>query len=71
LGSGDAGIIALAIGGQRGLYCPLVSVEFPGVAALEMGPFDLVVRIFASEVTSDQTLGNWYHFMKHIRGVKK
>jgi hypothetical protein len=31
-----------------------------GRAALEVGSFRRVVSLFTSEVTLDQTLGNWY-----------
>jgi hypothetical protein len=38
--------------------------------ALEVGPFERVVRLLMTEVTSDQTLGNWYHFMKPIQRIR-
>jgi hypothetical protein len=36
---------------------------------LEVGPSNRIVRLFMIEVTLDQTLGNWYHFIKPIRRV--
>jgi hypothetical protein len=38
--------------------------------ALEVGPSDRDVRFFTIEVTLDQTLGNWYHFIKPIHRIK-
>jgi hypothetical protein len=38
--------------------------------ALELGLSERVVRLFTIEATSDQTLGNWYHFIKAIHRIK-
>jgi hypothetical protein len=38
--------------------------------ALEVGPTERVVRSFTTEVTLDQTLGNWYHFIKPTNRIK-
>jgi hypothetical protein len=38
--------------------------------ALEVGPSEPVVRLFTTEVTLDQTMGNWYHFIKPIHRIK-
>jgi hypothetical protein len=35
-----------------------------------VGPSERVVRLFTIEVTLDQTLGNWYHFIKPIHRIK-
>jgi hypothetical protein len=35
-----------------------------------VGPSECIVRLFTSEVTSDQTWGNWYHFIKPIHRIK-
>jgi hypothetical protein len=40
------------------------------LGALEVGPSELTVRLFTIEVTVDQTLGNWYHFIKPIHRIK-
>jgi hypothetical protein len=34
------------------------------------GPFECVVRLFLIEGSLDQTLGNWYHFIKPIHRIK-
>jgi hypothetical protein len=36
----------------------------------EVGPSKRIVRLFTTEVTLDQTLGNWYHFIKPIHHIK-
>jgi hypothetical protein len=41
-----------------------------GNGALVLGPTARVLRLFVIEVALDQTLGNWYHFIKPIRRVK-
>jgi hypothetical protein len=43
-----------------------------GKEALEVGPLppERVVRFFTTQVTLDQTLGNWYHFIKPIHRIK-
>jgi hypothetical protein len=33
-------------------------------------PSERVVRLFTIEVTLDQTLENWYHFIKPIHRIK-
>jgi hypothetical protein len=57
----------------------LGSVELPrralrgrGTAgkALEVGPSEHVVRLFTIEVTLDQILGNFYHFIQPIHRIK-
>jgi hypothetical protein len=53
-----AKISVYSSGSQNGL-CRLLG-------ALEMGPSDTVVRLFTVEATSEQTLRNWYHFIKPI-----
>jgi hypothetical protein len=35
-----------------------------------MGPSERNVGLFAIEESSDQTLGNWYHFIKPIQRIK-
>jgi hypothetical protein len=37
---------------------------------LKKGPSERVLRLFTIEVNTDQTLGNWYHFMKPVRRIK-
>jgi hypothetical protein len=37
---------------------------------LDVDPSEGTVRLFTIEVTSDQTLGNWYHVTKPIHGIK-
>jgi hypothetical protein len=37
--------------------------------ALEVGPSERVVRLFTIEVTLDQILGNWCHFIKPIHRI--
>jgi hypothetical protein len=44
-------------------WFPKWAVLPPG-GVLEVGPSKHVVRLFMIEVTSDQTLGKWYHFIK-------
>jgi hypothetical protein len=34
------------------------------------GHSERVVRLFTTEVTSDQILGNWYHFIKPNNSIK-
>jgi hypothetical protein len=41
-----------------------------GKGALEVGPSERVVRLFTIEVILDQTLKNWYHFIKPIHRIK-
>jgi hypothetical protein len=48
---------------------PLGAVGLPR-GALEVGPSECVVRLFTIEVTLDQTLGNWYQFIKPIHRIK-
>jgi hypothetical protein len=38
--------------------------------ALEVGTSERFVRLFTIEVTLDQALGKWYHFIKPIRRIK-
>jgi hypothetical protein len=38
--------------------------------ALEVGPSECVVSLLTIEVSLDQTLGNWYHFIKPIHRIK-
>jgi hypothetical protein len=38
--------------------------------ALEVSPLEHIVCLFTVEVTSDQTLGNWYCFIKPIHCIK-
>jgi hypothetical protein len=45
-----------------GCTAPWGAVVLPK-GALEVGPSERVVYLFTIEVTLDQTLGNWYHFM--------
>jgi hypothetical protein len=40
------------------------------LGALEVGPSERIFRLFTVEVTLDQTLGNWYHFIKPINRIK-
>jgi hypothetical protein len=47
----------------------LVVVGLP-MGVLEVGPSEHVVHLFTIEVTLDQTLGNWYHFIKPIHRNK-
>jgi hypothetical protein len=35
-----------------------------------MGPIECIIRLFMIEMTLDQTLGNWYHFIKLVHGIK-
>jgi hypothetical protein len=56
-------------GSQSGLYSPWGAVELPK-GSLEVGSSERVVRLFTIEVTSDQTSGNWYHFIKPIHRIK-
>jgi hypothetical protein len=35
-----------------------------------VGRSECVVHLFTTEVTSDQALGNWYHFIKPIHCIK-
>jgi hypothetical protein len=35
-----------------------------------MGSSERFVRLFTTEVGLDQTLGNWYHFIKPIHRIK-
>jgi hypothetical protein len=37
---------------------------------LEVSLFERIVHLFIVEVTLDQTLGNWYHFIKPIHHIK-
>jgi hypothetical protein len=37
---------------------------------LDMGPSKQVICLFMMEVTLDQTLGNWYHFIKPTNRIK-
>jgi hypothetical protein len=37
---------------------------------LEVGPSKRSVRLFTIEETFDQTLGNWYRFIKPIHHIK-
>jgi hypothetical protein len=37
--------------------------------APEVGPSERVVRLFTIEVTLDQTLGNWHHFITPIQHI--
>jgi hypothetical protein len=37
---------------------------------LEVGPSERAVGLFKIEVTLDQTLENWYHYIKPIRRIK-
>jgi hypothetical protein len=48
-------------GVQDQWYCPLGTVE--------VGPSQRLVHLFTIEVTSDQTSGNWYHFINLIRRI--
>jgi hypothetical protein len=41
-----------------------------GQGALKAGPSERGVLLFTIEVTLNQTLGNWYHFMKPIHRIK-
>jgi hypothetical protein len=66
-----------ATGSQSGLCRPLCGGgggithgAQRGKGALEMGLSDRVVGLFTIEVTSHQTLGNWYHFIKPIHRIK-
>jgi hypothetical protein len=45
-----------------GLYHPL--------GAVEVGSSDRVIRLFTIEVTLDQALGNWCHFIKPVTRIK-
>jgi hypothetical protein len=38
--------------------------------ALAVDPSERFVRLFTIEVTLDQTLGNWYHFIEPIHRIK-
>jgi hypothetical protein len=38
--------------------------------ALEVGPSERVVSLLTIEVTLDQTLGNWYRYIKPIHLIK-
>jgi hypothetical protein len=38
--------------------------------ALEVGSSEHIVHLFTVEMTLDQTLGNWYHFIKPIHHMK-
>jgi hypothetical protein len=38
--------------------------------AKEVGPSERVVRLFMTQVTLNQTLENWYHFIRPIRHIK-
>lgn len=38
--------------------------------ALEVSPSECAVCLFMLEVTLDQKLGNWYHFIKPIHHIK-
>jgi hypothetical protein len=49
-----------------GCTAPWGAVGLPK-GALEV---DRVVHLLKIEVTLDQTLGNWYHFMKPIHRIK-
>jgi hypothetical protein len=35
-----------------------------------MGPSERLVPLLTTEVTLDQTLGNWYHFIKPIHRIR-
>jgi hypothetical protein len=37
---------------------------------LEVGPSERVVLLLTIQLTSDQTSGNWYRFIKLIRRIK-
>jgi hypothetical protein len=37
---------------------------------LEVSPSGRVVRLFRIEVTLDQILGNWFHFIKPTHRIK-
>jgi hypothetical protein len=37
---------------------------------LEVGPSVHIVHLLTIEVTSDETVGNWYHFIKPIHCIK-
>jgi hypothetical protein len=37
---------------------------------LEVRPSERPVRLFTFEESLDQTLGNWYHFIKRIHRIK-
>jgi hypothetical protein len=37
---------------------------------LEIGLSERVLRLLTIELTLDQTLGNWYHFIKPIRRIQ-
>jgi hypothetical protein len=59
-----------------GCTIPWVKMELPrddakgGGGVLEVGPSESVVCLFTVEVTLDQTLGNWYQFIKPIHRIK-
>jgi hypothetical protein len=38
--------------------------------ALEVGPSESYILLFAVEVTLDETLGNWYHLIKPLNHIK-
>jgi hypothetical protein len=38
--------------------------------ALKVGPSGRTVLLFTIEVTADETLGNWYHYIKPIHRIK-
>jgi hypothetical protein len=38
--------------------------------ALEVGTSGRTIRLFTIEVTLDETMGNWYHFIKPILRIK-
>jgi hypothetical protein len=52
-----------------GCTTPLGAVQLPR-GVLKVGPSKCDVRLFMTEVTSDQTLGNWYHFIKPSHHIK-
>jgi hypothetical protein len=55
---------------QNGLYCPIRALRYKGAAGGSgVAPSEHVL-LFTTEVTLDQTLGNWYQFIKPIHRIK-
>jgi hypothetical protein len=56
--------------GERWDYLAGAKREGGGQGTLGVDPSERVVRLFTTEVTLNQTLGNWYYFIKPIHCIK-
>lgn len=47
-----------------------IAASWGGKGALEVGTSKSIAPLFITEVTLDQILGKWYHFIKPIQCIK-